>query len=29
MEELNIANAFEDLPLDMRKRLRQGEKVGE
>jgi NADH-quinone oxidoreductase subunit C len=29
MEELTIADAFEDLPLDMRKRLRKGEKVGE
>ena len=29
MEELTIADAFEDLPLDMRKRLGKGEKVGE
>lgn len=29
MEELSIADAFEDLPLDMRRRLAQGEKTGE
>ena len=29
MEELTIADAFEDLPPDMRKRLTSGEKVGE
>ena len=29
MEELTIADAFEDLPDDMRKRLRSGEKTGE
>jgi NADH-quinone oxidoreductase subunit C len=29
MEELTIADAFEDLPDDMRKRLRAGEKTGE
>ncbi len=29
MEELNIAAAFEDLPVDMRRRLNKGEKVGE
>lgn len=29
MEELSIADAFEDLPLDMRQRLGTGEKVGE
>jgi NADH-quinone oxidoreductase subunit C len=29
MEELTIADAFEDLPEDMRKRLRAGEKTGE
>lgn len=29
MEELTIADAFEDLPLDMRKRLGKGERVGE
>jgi len=29
MEELSIAEAFEDLPLDMRQRLGAGEKVGE
>jgi NADH-quinone oxidoreductase subunit C len=29
MEELNIASAFEDLPVDMRRRLNKGEKVGE
>jgi NADH-quinone oxidoreductase subunit C len=28
-EELSIASAFEDLPLDMRRRLGGGEKVGE
>ncbi|HEX2781412.1 MAG TPA: NADH-quinone oxidoreductase subunit C [Gemmatimonadaceae bacterium] len=28
-EELTIADAFEDLPLDMRARLRSGEKTGE
>ena len=28
-EELSISDAFEDLPLDMRKRLAGGEKVGE
>ena len=29
MEELTIADAFEDLPDDMRKRLRSGERTGE
>jgi len=29
MEELAIADAFEDLPLDMRQRLATGEKTGE
>jgi len=29
MEELSIADAFEDLPSDMRKRVRGGEKTGE
>jgi NADH-quinone oxidoreductase subunit C len=29
MEELSIADAFEDLPTDMRQRLRAGEKTGE
>jgi NADH-quinone oxidoreductase subunit C len=29
MEELSIADAFEDLPKDMRNRLRSGEKTGE
>src|SRR5205085_11014756 len=29
MEELNIAQAFEDLPDDMRRRLSTGEKTGE
>ncbi|MEJ7808962.1 MAG: NADH-quinone oxidoreductase subunit C [Gemmatimonadaceae bacterium] len=29
MEELSIAQAFEDLPDDMRKRLQSGEKTGE
>jgi NADH-quinone oxidoreductase subunit C len=29
MEELSIAEAFEDLPPDMRQRLSSGEKVGE
>ena len=29
MEELSIADAFEDLPADMRQRLGTGEKVGE
>ena len=29
MEELTIANAFEDLPADMRKRLKTGQKTGE
>ncbi len=29
MEELSIADAFEDLPDDMRRRLRTGEKTGE
>ena len=29
MEELSIAEAFEDLPADMRQRLRAGEPVGE
>ena len=29
MEELNIADAFEDLPQDMRRRLSGGEKTGE
>ena len=29
MEELSIADAFEDLPQDMRQRLGTGEKVGE
>jgi NADH-quinone oxidoreductase subunit C len=29
MDELSIAQAFEDLPEDMRRRLKSGEKVGE
>lgn len=29
MEELTIADAFQDLPADMRQRLRQGEETGE
>jgi hypothetical protein len=29
MEELSIADAFEDLPTDMRQRLRGGERTGE
>jgi NADH-quinone oxidoreductase subunit C len=29
MEELSIADAFEDLPVDMRGRLAHGEKTGE
>ncbi|MDE3153022.1 MAG: NADH-quinone oxidoreductase subunit C [Gemmatimonadota bacterium] len=29
MEELSVADAFEDLPDDMRRRLRAGEKAGE
>lgn len=29
MEELSIADAFEDLPMDMRKRLNTGERTGE
>lgn len=29
MEELNIADAFEELPLDMRARIASGEKTGE
>lgn len=29
MEELSIADAFEELPLDMRRRLDRGEKTGE
>jgi len=29
MEELSIADAFEDLPADMRRRLRSGERTGE
>jgi len=29
MEELTIADAFEDLPTDMRQRLRGGERTGE
>lgn len=29
MEELSVADAFEELPLDMRKRLSAGEKTGE
>jgi NADH-quinone oxidoreductase subunit C len=29
LDELSIADAFEDLPLDMRQRLSKGEKVGE
>jgi NADH-quinone oxidoreductase subunit C len=29
MEELSIAQAFEDLPSEMKKRLGKGEKVGE
>jgi NADH-quinone oxidoreductase subunit C len=29
MEELSIADAFEDLPPDMRQRLRGGERTGE
>jgi NADH-quinone oxidoreductase subunit C len=29
MEELSIAEAFEEIPLDMRERLNKGERVGE
>ena len=29
MDELSIASAFEDLPIDMQRRLNKGEKVGE
>jgi NADH-quinone oxidoreductase subunit C len=29
LEELTIADAFEDLPLDMRQRVKKGERVGE
>ena len=29
MEELSIASAFEDLPVEMKRRLNKGEKVGE
>jgi len=29
MEELSIADAFEDLPTEMRKRLQGGERTGE
>ena len=29
MEELSIAQAYEDLPDEMRRRLRTGEKTGE
>ena len=29
MEELSIADAFEDLPVDMRQRLKRGERTGE
>ena len=29
MEELSIASAFEDLPIEMQRRLNKGEKVGE
>jgi hypothetical protein len=29
MEELTVADAFEDLPEDMRQRLGTGEKTGE
>ncbi|HVU63856.1 MAG TPA: NADH-quinone oxidoreductase subunit C, partial [Phycisphaerales bacterium] len=29
MEELSIADAFEELPLDMRKRIASGEATGE
>ena len=29
MHELTIADAFEDLPEDMRHRLAQGERMGE
>jgi hypothetical protein len=29
MEELTVADAFEDLPEDMRKRLGAGERTGE
>ena len=29
MEELSIADAFEDLPTDMRQRLKRGEQTGE
>jgi NADH-quinone oxidoreductase subunit C len=29
MEELSIAQAYEDLPDEMRRRLAKGEKVGE
>ena len=29
MEELSIASAFEDLPVEMQRRLNKGEKVGE
>ena len=29
MEELSIADAFEDLPADMRRRIGSGERTGE
>ena len=29
MEELSIADAFQELPLDMRARIRGGESTGE
>jgi hypothetical protein len=29
MEELSIAQAFDELPVDMKRRLNKGEKVGE
>jgi hypothetical protein len=29
MEELSIADAFEDLPTEMRQRLKSGERTGE
>jgi hypothetical protein len=29
MEELTVADAFEDLPEDMRRRLSAGERTGE
>jgi hypothetical protein len=29
MEELTVADAFEELPLDMRARIASGEKTGE